>query len=65
MRLTLRNKQDWREEIGDALRSIPGVAEVTVDDERESMIVRYDPTLTSPDQFGNLAGQVGMGPVSQ
>lgn len=51
--------QGWEEIIGDALRRIPGIGDVLVDAGQDSLLVRYDPTQTSPDQFINLAQQAG------
>ncbi len=57
--LYLRGAPGWEAIVGDALRRIPGVAEVKVDGDGVGLRVRFDPALTSPDQFLNLAVQAG------
>ncbi len=58
--LTLDHAPEHGEEIiGDAVRKLPGVDAVQVQTLTGRLLIDYDPGLTSPTQFLNLARQAG------
>lgn len=57
--LRVRPRPSWAAVAGEALRRIPGVAEVRVDESGHALKVEYDPALASPEQFLNSVRQAG------